>query len=319
MKYIRLETTSPYYNLAVEEYLLRHAEDDVFMLWQNEPSVIIGKNQNAYAEVDLSFAEEKGIHVARRITGGGAVYHDLGNINYTFISVGGGGEPLDFEYFTRPMREALSLLGVTCTLGGRNDLECCGRKISGNAQHAEGGRILHHGTLLFDTDSEVMSGVLRVAREKLEHKGVKSVGARIVNLSELLPQKTSISDFLSQIEGEVCAELGAVKIDAPEAPEIQELYERNISPEWIFSEKRHLTKYALHRRRKYSFGLVDVEMTFDRDRICDIVISGDFFGTSPIEELESAIVGVNPATDNLPDPAPYIAGMTVDDLVELLG
>ena len=319
MKYLRLATTNPYYNLAVEEYMLRHADDEVFMLWQNEPSVIIGKNQNAYAEVDTALAKERGIHIARRITGGGAVYHDLGNINYTFISPNGAAKPLDFEYFTRPIRSALAELGVESTLGGRNDLECGGRKFSGNAQHAEGGRILHHGTLLFDTNPAVMSAVLRVDREKLEHKGVKSVAARVVNLKELLPEGTTLQGFLSQIEREVCTELGAEEIDLPSSAEIDELCGRNSSPEWIFSEKRFLTGYTVRRKKKFPFGLVEAEMVLEREEISRIVISGDFFGTSPIEELEAALAGKNPKSHGLPDPSPYIAGMTAENLAELLG
>ena len=299
--------------------MLRHAEDDVFMLWQNEPSVIIGKNQNAYAEVDTALAAERGIHIARRITGGGAVYHDLGNLNYTFISPSGGAKPLDFEYFTRPIRSALAELGVEATLGGRNDLECGGRKFSGNAQHAEGGRILHHGTLLFDTNPAVMSSVLKVDREKLEHKGVRSVAARVVNLRELLPSGFTVSEFIGKIEQSVCSELGAVETGLPVSEEIDELYRRNASPEWIFSEKRFLTGYTVRRKKKFPFGLVEAEMVLEREVISHIVISGDFFGTSPIEELEATLIGKNPRDLAAVDPSPYIAGMTAEALSELLG
>ena len=200
MKYIRLTTTDPYYNLAVEEYLFRTADDDVFMLWQNGPSVISGKNQNVYAEVDLGYAATHGINVCRRITGGGSVYHDLGNINYTFICPSGDRAALDFEHFTLPIRRALGELGISCKLGGRNDIECEGGKISGNAQHIEGGRILHHGTLLFDTDFDVMSSVLKVDKEKLAYRAIKSCRARVVNLSCLLKKKIPTESFLLQIE-----------------------------------------------------------------------------------------------------------------------
>lgn len=318
MKYIRLNTTDPYYNLAVEEYLFGNAEDDVFMLWQNAPSVIVGKNQNIYAEVDLDYAKENGINVCRRITGGGAVYHDLGNLNYTFISSRGDKKALDFEFFTRPVRYAIAKLGVECEIGSRNDIECCGGKFSGNAQHFEGGRILHHGTLLFESDFSVMEAVLKVDKEKLAYRAVKSCRSRVVNLSELLKEKITLSDFISSIEQSVCTELGAIAELPPECEEIKAIYERNKSHSWLYSDKRFLTEYSVERKRKYPFGLVKVQLELERELISRITFSGDFFSTAPIEELEAKLVGSNP--NSLPeiDPTPYIHGMSYTELCELL-
>ena len=279
MKYIRLYTTNPYYNLAVEEYLFRHADDDVFMLWQNAPSVIAGKNQNIYAEVDLDYAKENGINVCRRITGGGAVYHDLGNINYTFISTRGDTRALDFEFFTRPIRNALGRLGVECQVGSRNDIECEGGKFSGNAQHYESGRILHHGTLLFNTDFNVMEAVLKVDKEKLAYRAVKSCRSRVVNLIGLIKKEISLDGFLSQIEASVCTDLGAISEKAPENEEINAIYKRNQTHEWLFSDKRFLTNYAVERKNKYPFGLVKVQLELERGLISRITFSGDFFST----------------------------------------
>ena len=196
MRYIKLCSNDPYYNLAVEEYLLNNSEEDIFMLWQNAPTVVIGKNQNAYAEVNLEYAREKEIKISRRITGGGAVYHDLGNINYTFITSEKKARALDYEYFTRPIIDALKFLGLDCKLSGRNDLECDGRKFSGNAQFCSNGRILHHGTLLFNTDVSEMSAVLKVDKEKLEYKAVKSHKGRVINLIDLLENKISAYEFI---------------------------------------------------------------------------------------------------------------------------
>ena len=187
MKFLRLNTTDPYYNLAVEEYLFRHATEDVFMLWQNEPCVVIGKNQNAYAEINMDVARRDGIAVVRRITGGGAVYHDDGNVNYTFIAASGNAS-LDFSRFCAPIIDALCEVGVTAALSGRNDLTVDGKKISGNAQHSANGKTLHHGTLLFDSDLEKLSSVLHVDEEKLRAKSIRSVRSRVINLKTLLPQ-----------------------------------------------------------------------------------------------------------------------------------
>ena len=318
MKYIRLYTTNPYYNLAVEEYLFRHADDDVFMLWQNAPSVIAGKNQNIYAEVDLDYAKENGINVCRRITGGGAVYHDLGNINYTFISTRGDTRALDFEFFTRPIRNALGRLGVECQVGSRNDIECEGGKFSGNAQHYESGRILHHGTLLFNTDFNVMEAVLKVDKEKLAYRAVKSCRSRVVNLIGLIKKEISLDGFLSQIEASVCTDLGAISEKAPENEEINAIYKRNQTHEWLFSDKRFLTNYAVERKNKYPFGLVKVQLELERGLISRITFSGDFFSTSPIEELERSLVGMNPNALKEIDPSPFISGMSFSELKELL-
>ena len=155
MKFLSLLTKNPYYNLAVEEYLFKTSDDSVIMLWQNEPTVVIGKNQNAFAELNLDYVREKGINIARRITGGGAVYHDEGNVNFSFIAKNSETNELDFKSYTEPIIEALSKIGVKAMLSGRNDILVEDRKISGNAQYNADGRVLHHGTLLFSADFSV--------------------------------------------------------------------------------------------------------------------------------------------------------------------
>ena len=317
MKYLRLHTKDPYYNLAVEEYLLRYTKDDIFMLWQNEKTVVIGKNQNAYAEVNLDYAKSEGIRISRRISGGGAVYHDMGDINYTFITSSDKATALDYAYFTRPIIEALAALGVKAELSGRNDLECEGKKFSGNAQYTGDGRILHHGTLLFNTDADVMSRVLRVDREKLAYRAVKSHKARVGNLAPLLGGITA-EEFIERIEAYVLKATDAERIPVPENGEIDALRMRNVSEEWILSDRRYLTSYTVQRRRKYPFGIVCVDMTLSGDKIEDIVVSGDFFGTQPISELENALRGQSLDALLDVDPAPFIAGMTWEELLALL-
>lgn len=317
MKYLRLYSTDPYYNLAVEEYLLRHTDEDVFMLWQNEKTVVIGKNQNAYAEVDLDYAQRAGIRVARRLSGGGAVYHDLGNLNYTFLTSCERASALDYTYFTRPIIEALATLGVKAVLSGRNDLECEGKKFSGNAQYTCDGRILHHGTLLFDTDAEVLSRVLRVDKEKLAYRAVHSHKGRVGNLAPLLGGMTA-ETFLSRIEAHVLEGMGAELTSVPRSDEINALARRNASREWILSDKRYLTDYTVEKRKKYPFGVVCVKMALSGNIIEKMLISGDFFGTRPVDELENALVGH--ALGALPDvdPSPYIAGMTENEFQSFL-
>lgn len=318
MKYIRLKSNNPYYNLAVEEYLFANSSEDIFMLWQNAPTVVVGKNQNVYAEVNVEHANHHGVLISRRITGGGAVYHDLGNVNYTFITSDKKATALDYEYFTRPIIDALAELGLKCELSGRNDLLCNGKKFSGNAQHTSKGRILHHGTLLFDTNLEDMSHMLRVDKEKLEYNAVKSHKSRVVNLKELINADISANDFIDIIERFALTRMGAKKAEIGGNEIIASLFNRNQSDEWIYSNKRYLTNYKVSRRKKYPFGIVNVEMKLDRDIIEDIVISGDFFGIAPIEELEKLLIGR--ATNNLSgiDASLYIDKITNEDFLALI-
>ena len=318
MKYIRLKTTDPYYNLAVEEYLLKNSDEDIFMLWQNSPSVIIGKNQNAYAEVDLDYAKIRGINVVRRITGGGAVYHDGGNVNYTFITSEEKATSLDYSYFTRPVIDALASLGLECKLCGRNDLEIDGKKVSGNAQFSTNGRILHHGTLLFDADVKEMSSVLRVDKEKLEYKAVKSHKSRVTNISLLLDENITVDTFIDRIEAFVLDNLAAEASLPPETAEIDALRERNAGDEWIYSDKRYLIGYSYSRRKKFPYGIVKVDVTLEGDIISGAVISGDFFERASVQGLEDALVGKRLDEIASVDPSGYVDKMTVEDLIELI-
>lgn len=315
MQYIRLSSKDPYYNLAVEEYLLKNTTEDVFMLWQNDPTVVIGKNQNAYAEVDLTYAEAHGIRVARRLSGGGAVYHDAGNINYTFLT--SASEEKDFAYFTRPIIRAFAALGVPLLQTGRNDLECEGKKVSGNAHCTAAGRILHHGTILFDLDADTMAAVLHPDAEKYRHRAIASHGGRVGALSRYLPDM-DVPSLMDHMEAFVLGESGATPSAVPECAEIAALAARNASAEWILSDRRYLVEYSITRKKKYPFGLVCADLTFLGDTIERVRISGDFFATAPIDTLEAALVGGTKESVLSLDPSPYIAGMTARELCALL-
>lgn len=289
MKFLILKTKDPHLNLAIEEYLFSSCDDDIFMLWQNEPTVVIGKNQNAYAEINQDFLKENNIHIARRITGGGAVYHDLGNVNYTFISGMHDGKGIDFEHFTAPIIDALATLGVSASLSGRNDLMTDGKKFSGNAQHSAHGRTLHHGTLLFDSDLEFLSSALKVDEEKIRSKAIKSTRARVTNLKPLISEECDTQKFISLIAEYVQKKYDAELIDAPSSPEIDALYKRNSSSEWLFPESGLRANYTLIKKKRYPFGIVEAYLNMSNERIKNIRIQGDFFGVRPIEELENIL------------------------------
>ena len=322
MIFLILETKNPYRNLAIEEYLFSHCEDDVFMLWQNEPTVVIGKNQNPYAEINLDFLRDRGIHVARRITGGGAVYHDLGNVNYTFISEKRDTGGLDFARFTLPIIEALASVGVTATLTGRNDLAIDGRKFSGNAQHESGGRVLHHGTLLFNSDLDALSSVLTVDAEKIQSKGVKSTRSRVTNLAPFLPHGWEVNDFITLIADFVKTTFSPEEKEAPTGALVDALYRKYASQEWIYPTSGIAAAHTLRKKRRYPFGTVELLLDIKGETVREAKIVGDFFGFSDIRELEEALVEarLEDVHERLAafDIGRYISGMTREELEELI-
>lgn len=197
MKYILSNSFNPYFNLALEEYIFKTvgALEDFIILWQNDNTIVIGRHQNTIEEINSDFVKKNKINVVRRITGGGAVYHDLGNLNFSFITGYDKNNMIDYQKYTIPVINALKKLGVNAELSGRNDLTIDGKKFSGNAQSMHKGRILHHGTLLFDSNLDILGKVLNVSLDKIQSKGIKSVRSRVTNIKDYLEKGTSIDQF----------------------------------------------------------------------------------------------------------------------------
>ena len=323
MYVIKNNNTKPQYNLALEEYLcMRGMRDGLqfFMLWRNEPSIIVGRFQNTLEEIDTAYVEEHGIHVVRRNSGGGAVYHDQGNINYSFVMPDASGD-FDFSLFTGPIIEALAALGVHAKLSGRNDLAIDGRKVSGGAQFRRGGIILHHGTLLYDTDLEVLSKALRPSEDKFQSKSVKSVRSRVANIMPFLPAPLSVPDFQDRLCSGI-RDLAPFELEKDALGEIAKLAEEKYSSwEWNYGSSPCFTE---RKKARFPWGGIEAFLVVDKGRITECSFRGDFFGSGDYDAFLSRLAGC-PYTRQGVEAAlsgaethNMFAGSSAEDLISLL-
>ncbi|MDD4803255.1 MAG: lipoate--protein ligase [Syntrophomonas sp.] len=291
----------PYFNMALEEYTVKYLppEDDYFILWQNQPAVIIGRNQNTVAEINSPYIKEQGIHVVRRMSGGGAVYHDYGNLNFTFV-VNENKDFANFEKFTRPVIRTLARLGIESENNGRNDITIAGKKFSGNAQFKYRDRLLHHGTILFNSNLEEMVEALNPGAEKISSKGIKSVRSRVTNINEHLSYPVSIEEFKQMLTAEVFNEEGSNRSSILSDNDLQAINSlRNTkytSWEWIYGTS---PAYNLKKTRTFSWGNIEVLLEIKHGLICGCKIFGDFFSALEIAELESGLTGIRYAEPDI--------------------
>ena len=278
-------TTDPAWNLAAEEYLLTRRSEPFFRLWRNADSVIIGRHQNAYAEIDLAYVEREGIPVVRRMTGGGAVFHDLGNVNYSFFD-------LKERRFTDVVLEALAALGVEGSASGRNDLVLPdGRKFSGTAVCRHKGRVLEHGTLLFDASFDRLSAALRPRPEKFSGKAVQSVRSRVANLKEVLPASMTVEDFFVFLAQHISASLGCTPYayTAADLAAIAQLRDARFgAAAWNFGAS---PAYRFANVRKFPAGLLEAHFDVEGGCIRGLHIFGDYFFQRPTEEFCALLEG----------------------------
>lgn len=290
MLYIENERTDPYWNLALEEYLLKNSSQEFFILWQNNPSIIVGRNQNTVSEINAEYVREHSIPVVRRLTGGGAVFHDLGNLNYTFIVNDSESFGFDFEKYTAPILEVLHHLSVNAELSGRNDLTIDGKKFSGNSQYRYRGRLLHHGTLLFSSNLPDISSALKVNPSKFERKGIKSVRSRVTNISEHLNTPLTLAEFKNLITTNIKSSLREFEVyslSEQELTSISSLEKEKYSTwEWNYGAS---PAYNITNRKKFSAGSVEIFMTVAEGMIRGIHIYGDFFGECEIQDIENSL------------------------------
>ncbi len=296
MKFIENNSTDPHYNLAFEEYIFKNlnSKEDFVLLWRNGPSIIVGKNQNTVEEINMDFVKENNIKIVRRVTGGGAVYHDLGNLNFSFISRADDNEKIDFKTYNVPIINALEKLGVKCDLSGRNDLVIDGKKFSGIAQSISKGRVLNHGTLLFDSQLDVLSKALNVKRDKIESKGIKSVSSRVTNIKAYVKQDVDVLEFknlvLKNIFEYFNEPVEIYQLTDEDRESIQKMVdERYGTWEWNFGRSPNFNYKGYGR---FAGGCVETRLQVEDGLIDNCKIYGDFFGKGDILVLENKLKGV---------------------------
>lgn len=324
MHYIETGSVDPCYNLAFEEYILTHkTEGDWLILWQNRNTVVIGLNQNAIEEVNLPFIQEHGTTVVRRGTGGGAVYHDMGNLNYSFITDLGESRMVSMERLTCPICAALRAMGVPAEVSGRNDIVVEGQKVSGTAQRIEGKRILHHGTLLFSSDLELVAGALRVDPEKFQSKSVKSVRARVGNIKDFLPAGMTIEAFWQALKAHLPDSDSTVEALMPqELDEIRALADTKYRS-WERTWGNSLA-CTVRQKRRLPGGMLEALLTVQDGCIQDVVFRGDFMAVTDCTPARDAIRGCRydrGAVDSALSPlelAPMFGGITREELLETI-
>lgn len=328
MLYYVSKTNDTQFNIAFEEFCFKNLknEDKIFLLWINKPSIIVGKYQNTAEEINIEYVKENNIEVVRRISGGGAVYHDLNNLNYTIISNETKGTAFDFKALSQPVIDTLAELGVEAVSTGRNDIEIDGQKICGNAQAYIQGRIMHHGCLLFDVDLSVLVNALKVSKDKIESKGVKSVRARVTNILPHLEEKISVEEFSNKILEHMKKEFPEMKEFIPTEEQLKEIKkirdEKFATWDWNFGKN---PEYNITRSTRFKAGKIQIFAIIEKNHIESIKIYGDFFGNnSNLEEFENHLIGTKYTREDITNRlktinfAEYFGGFEIEELAEAI-
>ncbi len=289
--------TDAHLNLALEEYVFRNklVDDDVLLFYVNAPAIIVGRNQNTIEEINSAVVDERGIAVVRRISGGGAVYHDLGNLNFSITTPQVGDHFNRYDHFTRPVIEVLRELGVPAEFSGRNDILAGGRKISGNAQFASPNRMFSHGTLLLDSNLDDVTAALRPKPGKVESKGVKSIRSRVANIAEFLAEPLSVDELRERIIERIFgtrdrSNVPMLSLDDADWEGVQAMLERRYGTRaWNYGENPPCN---VQRSQRFPAGEIDVRLDVKDGQIAGIRFFGDYMGRVDVGELERLLTGV---------------------------
>lgn len=295
MLYINNDSLDPYYNMALEEYILKNTDsgERCLMLWRNKPAVIVGRFQNTIAEVNVEYVKRNNIAVVRRLSGGGSVYHDPGNINFTFIEKRTDNSA-GFDRYTARVVRALGQMGVRAEVSGRNDITIDGMKFSGNAQYHYRDRVLHHGTILYSADLADIGQILRVKADKIESKGIKSVRSRVTNIQKYLPQQLSVAEFMTRFKELLVAgdKVREHFLSAEDRAAVHRLKDdKYLTWEWNYGNS---PAFNLIKHGRFQCGGIEIGLAVERGLIRSCKIYGDFFsgGDSDLAVFEDKLTGV---------------------------
>ncbi len=325
MIFLDSRSFDPYYNLALEEHLffVLPEGEQCLMLWQNANTVVVGKNQNTLEEVNQAFIDQNHCKVARRLSGGGAVYHDMGNLNFTIIADKEDFERFNFRMFVEPVVNTLLEYGIEAEFTGRNDLVIEGKKFCGNSQYSKGKRVLHHGCIMLDSNLVHVKNALNVKKEKFQSKAVKSVSSRVTTINAHAQVPITMDAFKESLKKNVVldSQVKSYVISSEDEAQIASLRnDKYATWEWNYGNKG---EFNIRNEKKFPWGLLTVFLHVERGIIQQIKLQGDYFGTYDVELLEEAFVGLPMDQDlkavlsklNVSD---YIQGCSGEELYELI-
>ncbi|MTV83205.1 lipoate--protein ligase [Secundilactobacillus folii] len=336
MYYYNMESEDIGYNLATEQYLMNSKDFDepILLFYYQKPCIIVGRNQNTLEEINQDYVAQHNIQVTRRLSGGGAVYDDLGNVSFSFVVNRDDERFGDFKSFTKPIVDALKDMGATSIeVSGRNDILVNGKKFSGNAMYVKDGKMFSHGTLMYDVDQSVIAHALNVPKDKIASKGIKSVRSRVTNLKPYLKpeyQNLTIAEFRDTILRKVygvddLSEVAdkAYHLTDEDKTAIKQLYDNYYNNwDWVYGTS---PEFTVKKRQHFDSGTIDARILVDKGRIQHVTFFGDFFGEKDARELAKILEGVRYDQPSLREAlsdvnvGDYFAGITLDEFVQFLG
>lgn len=327
MIYLEAKGNDPAYNTALELFAFNELakKDNVFMLWINQPCIVVGKNQNTREEIDQHYCDEHDIKIVRRISGGGAVYHDYNNLNYTIISNEDNEADFNFKSLSQPVIDTLAEMGVKAEFTGRNDLQIGDQKFCGNAQYIKGKRIMHHGCIMFDVDLSVLTKALTVSKDKYESKGKKSVRSRVTNIKPHLEDQTlTVKDFMNTLRNFMDKKYHMEEYILTEEDEKRVLSiksEKNDSWDWVYGKN---PEFTVQRKRKLPTGKVEANINVINNVIENVKFYGDFFGVKDVAELSEKLKNIRYDRESIKKVIDsvnineYFMGVTNDEAIDVL-